>query len=48
MTTRYAATRAELADLFSAWGEPRYRVDQLIDGLYEPGSRARSRSHSNR
>ena len=34
MTTRYAATRAELADLFSAWGEPRYRVDQLIDGLW--------------
>ena len=34
MTTRYAATRAELAELFDAWGEPRYRVDQLIDGLW--------------
>ena len=34
MTTRYAATHAELAAMFGEWGEPRYRVDQLIDGLW--------------
>ena len=34
MTTRYAATRAEVAELFRTWGEPRYRADQLIDGLW--------------
>ena len=34
MTARYAATRDELAELFSSWGEPRYRVAQLFDGLW--------------
>jgi 23S rRNA (adenine2503-C2)-methyltransferase len=34
MTTRYAATRDDLADLFAEWGEPRYRVAQLFDGLW--------------
>jgi 23S rRNA (adenine2503-C2)-methyltransferase len=34
MTTRYAATRDELAELFASWGEPRYRVTQLMDGLW--------------
>jgi 23S rRNA (adenine2503-C2)-methyltransferase len=34
MTTRYAATRAELSELFNTWGEPRYRVNQLVDGLW--------------
>jgi 23S rRNA (adenine2503-C2)-methyltransferase len=34
MTTRYAATRAELAELLGSWGEPRYRADQLSDGLW--------------
>ena len=30
--SRYDVTRAELADLLD--GEPRYRVDQVWDGLY--------------
>jgi len=34
MTARYAATRDDLAELFSSWGEPRYRVAQLFDGLW--------------
>lgn len=33
MTTRFDATRAELAELLA--GEPRYRVDQVWQGLYE-------------
>ena len=32
--SRYGASRAELATLLAEWGEPRYRVDQLWDGLY--------------
>ena len=31
--TRYDVTRSELADLLG--GEPRYRVDQVWDGLYD-------------
>jgi 23S rRNA (adenine2503-C2)-methyltransferase len=34
MTTRYGATRAQAAELLREWGEPRYRADQLIDGLW--------------
>jgi 23S rRNA (adenine2503-C2)-methyltransferase len=34
MTARYAATRDDLAELFSSWGEPRYRVAQCFDGLW--------------
>jgi 23S rRNA (adenine2503-C2)-methyltransferase len=34
MTTRYDATRAELAELLESWGEPPYRVTQLSDGLW--------------
>ena len=34
MTSRYGATRRDVADLFAAWGEPRYRADQLVDGLW--------------
>ena len=30
--TRYGATRDELAELLA--GEPRYRVDQVWEGLY--------------
>jgi 23S rRNA (adenine2503-C2)-methyltransferase len=32
--TRYAATRADLDELLGSWGEPRYRVSQLVDGLW--------------
>jgi 23S rRNA (adenine2503-C2)-methyltransferase len=34
MTSRYAATRDELHELLTQLGEPRYRTDQLFDGLY--------------
>jgi len=34
MSTRYAADREEIAALLEAWGEPRYRADQLWDALY--------------
>ena len=34
MTTRYAASPAEIGDLLASWGEPRYRVAQLVDGLW--------------
>ena len=34
MTTRYGATRAELAALLDSWREPQYRVAQLFDGLW--------------
>ena len=34
MTTRYAATRVDLSELFATWGEPAYRVNQLFDGLW--------------
>jgi 23S rRNA (adenine2503-C2)-methyltransferase len=34
MTARYSATRDGLAQLFASWGEPRYRVAQLFDGLW--------------
>ncbi len=34
MTTRYAASPAEIGDLLASWGEPRYRVAQLFDGLW--------------
>jgi 23S rRNA (adenine2503-C2)-methyltransferase len=33
--TRYAATRDELHDLLTSWGEPRYRAEQLWAGLWE-------------
>ena len=32
MTTRYGVTRDELGELLD--GEPRYRLDQVWDGLY--------------
>ncbi len=35
MTSRYAASRGEVEALFEQWGEPRYRADQLWQGLYE-------------
>lgn len=34
MTTRYGATRDELATWLEDAGEPRYRLDQIIDALY--------------
>ena len=34
MTTRYGATRAELAALLESWDAPPYRVAQLYDGLW--------------
>jgi 23S rRNA (adenine2503-C2)-methyltransferase len=34
VTTRYAATRDDLAELLASWGEPRYRAAQLFDGLW--------------
>ena len=34
MTTRYAASREQLAALLEAQGAPRYRVAQLYDGLW--------------
>jgi 23S rRNA (adenine2503-C2)-methyltransferase len=34
MTTRYAATRDDLAARFAEWGEPPYRVAQCFDGLW--------------
>ncbi|MFN8036607.1 MAG: 23S rRNA (adenine(2503)-C(2))-methyltransferase RlmN [Acidimicrobiia bacterium] len=35
MTTRYAATRDDLARLLDAWGQPRYRTVQVWAGLYD-------------
>ncbi|MFM8237145.1 MAG: 23S rRNA (adenine(2503)-C(2))-methyltransferase RlmN [Actinomycetota bacterium] len=35
MSTRYAATRAELDTTLAAWGEPAYRARQVWEGLYE-------------
>jgi hypothetical protein len=35
MTTRYAVRAPELTQLLSDLGEPRYRVDQVLAGLYE-------------
>jgi 23S rRNA (adenine2503-C2)-methyltransferase len=35
MSTRYAPTRAELDELLAAWGEPRYRAQQVWDALYD-------------
>ena len=32
--TRYGADPEEIADLLSAWGEPKYRLRQIWDGLY--------------
>ncbi len=34
MITRYGATRADLTELFTSWDEPRYRVSQLVEGLW--------------
>ena len=34
MTTRYGASRADLAALLESWGEPKYRATQLFDGLW--------------
>jgi len=34
VTTRYGASRAEIATLLEAWGAPAYRVGQLYDGLW--------------
>jgi len=33
-TTRYGASRGEIAALLESWGEPGYRVAQLYDGLW--------------
>ncbi|HVM40748.1 MAG TPA: 23S rRNA (adenine(2503)-C(2))-methyltransferase RlmN [Acidimicrobiia bacterium] len=32
---RYGVSRADLENLLEAWGEPRYRADQVWKGLYE-------------
>ncbi|HZP27843.1 MAG TPA: hypothetical protein VFC99_02730, partial [Acidimicrobiia bacterium] len=32
--SRYGADRAEIARLLEAWGEPRYRAEQVWDALY--------------
>ena len=34
MPTRYAAGPEEVAQLLSDWGEPKYRLLQVWDGLY--------------
>lgn len=34
MSTRYGASRDDVATLLSEWGEPRYRADQVWDALY--------------
>jgi 23S rRNA (adenine2503-C2)-methyltransferase len=34
VTTRYDATRAEIAQLLETWKTPKYRVDQVYDGLW--------------
>jgi len=34
VTSRYGATRAEIAALLEEWREPHYRADQVWDGLY--------------
>jgi 23S rRNA (adenine2503-C2)-methyltransferase len=31
----YELSRAELGDLLASWGEPRYRADQVWEGLYQ-------------
>ncbi len=33
--SRYGASREEIAALLSEWGEPRFRTDQVWDGLYQ-------------
>jgi 23S rRNA (adenine2503-C2)-methyltransferase len=33
-TTRYAVGSEEIAELLAAWGEPKYRLRQIWDGLY--------------
>ncbi len=35
MTTRYGAAPDEIAELLSSWGEPKYRLRQIWDGLYK-------------
>lgn len=35
MSARYAAGREEVQHLVSAWSLPRYRTDQIIDGLWK-------------
>jgi 23S rRNA (adenine2503-C2)-methyltransferase len=35
MTTRYGARTDEIAELLSGWGEPKYRLRQIWDGLYK-------------
>jgi 23S rRNA (adenine2503-C2)-methyltransferase len=34
VTSRYGATRDDVAALFAEWGEPAFRADQLWDALY--------------
>src|SRR5918999_7372 len=34
MSTRYGASAEEIAGLLSDWGEPKYRLRQIWDGLY--------------
>jgi 23S rRNA (adenine2503-C2)-methyltransferase len=34
MPTRYAASAEEIAGLLAGWGEPKYRLRQIWDGLY--------------
>jgi 23S rRNA (adenine2503-C2)-methyltransferase len=35
MTARYGAASSEIGELLSAWGEPKYRLRQIWDGLYQ-------------
>jgi 23S rRNA (adenine2503-C2)-methyltransferase len=35
MTTRYGARSEEIGQLLSTWGEPKYRLRQIWDGLYK-------------
>jgi 23S rRNA (adenine2503-C2)-methyltransferase len=35
MTTRYGASSEEIGQLLSTWGEPKYRLRQIWDGLYQ-------------
>jgi 23S rRNA (adenine2503-C2)-methyltransferase len=35
MTTRYGASSEEIGELLSTWGEPKYRLRQVWDGLYQ-------------
>jgi 23S rRNA (adenine2503-C2)-methyltransferase len=35
MTTRYGVSSSEIGQLLSTWGEPKYRLRQIWDGLYK-------------